>query len=222
MFDVPDFEKAWEFENGFYLTCNITRISKVLAHWELFKMASEVPGAIVECGVFKGASLARFAAFRSLVSNPHSKKIVGFDTFGSYPETEFAPDKRFRDQFLAGAGSQSISVANLMKVLENKGCEDNVDLVEVDIRDTVPRYVEENPHLKISLLNLDTDIYEPAVTILENLYPRMVKGAILILADYGVFPGETKAVDNYFADKGIEVDIRKLPFAMTPCYVVVR
>ena len=71
---------------------------------------------------------------------------------------------------------------------------------------------------EISLLNLDTDVYEPAVTILENLYPRIVKGGILILDDYGIFPGETKAAEEYFKDK--KVEIKKFSFSTPPCYVV--
>jgi len=222
MIQLPDFEKAWEYENGFHLTCDISRISKILAHWELFRMVHDVPGAIVECGVFKGASLARFAAFRQLLGNPFSKKIIGFDTFGKYPDTSFTDDKPFRQRFVQGAGEQSISTEQLMTVLEHKKCEQNVELVAGDICDTVPGYVEQNSQLKISLLNLDTDIYEPAVTILEHLYPRIVKGGILIIDDYGTFPGETKAVDEFLVKEKPGLTIRKLPFCMTPCYIVIE
>ena len=96
--------------------------------------------------------------------------------------------------------------------------DDSVHFIKGDITQTVPRYLKTHPQLKISLLNLDTDIYEPAVTILENLYPRIVKGGVLILDDYGNFPGETKAVDDYFKNKNVE--IRKFPFAMTPSYII--
>ena len=142
MIQLPDFEKAWDYENGFHLTCDISRISKILAQWELFRMVQDVPGDIVECGVFKGASLARFAAFRQLLGNPFSKKIIGFDIFGKYPETSFTDDKPFRQRFVQGAGEQSISVEQLMTVLEHKKCEQNVELVAGNICDTVPRYVE--------------------------------------------------------------------------------
>lgn len=222
MIQLPDFEKSWEYENGFHLTCDISRISKILAQWELFRMAQDVPGDIVECGVFKGASLARFAAFRQLLGNPFSKKIIGFDIFGKYPETNFMEDKPFRQRFVQGAGEQSISVEQLMTVLEHKRCEQNIELVAGDICTTVPRYVEQNSQLKISLLNLDTDIYEPAATILENLFPRIVKNGILIIDDYGTFPGETKAVDEYLAKQKANLVIRKFPFCMTPCYMVIE
>lgn len=218
MIELPKFNKAFEYENGFYLSCNITRISKILAHYELFKLALNVPGTIVECGVFKGASLSRFAMFRDLFGNPYSKKIIGFDIFGEFPETKFDSDKKVQQKFIKEAGLQSISVDQMMQVLKHKECDRFVELVPGDICDTVPKYVKDHPELKISLLNLDTDIYEPAVTTLEHLYPRIEKGGVLILDDYGTFPGETKAIDDYFRNE--DVTIQKFPFCMTPCYIV--
>lgn len=218
MITLPDTGRAWEYENGFYLTCDTTRISKALAHYELFKMTAGLAGAIVECGVFKGVSLARFAMFRELLSNPLGKKIIAFDTFELFPETEHSADQAPRARFVREAGAESISAEQMMHVLAAKGCQRAVECVAGDICKTVPEYVQKNPHLRICLLNLDTDVYEPAVTILKHLYPRIVTGGVLILDDYGVFPGETQAVDEFFAAKGIK--IQKFPFCMTPCYVV--
>ena len=127
-------------------------------------------------------------------------------------------DKQFRKKFINNAGNTSISKDQLFKILKNKGVERNVELVQGDITKTIPKYLKKHPELRISILNLDTDIYEPAVTILENLFPRISKGGILMLDDYGTFPGETIAVEEYFKDKKIHV--KKLPFSMTPAYVV--
>jgi hypothetical protein len=188
--------------------------------YELFKMASGVSGAIVECGVFKGASLTRFTMFRELSENDYSKKIIAFDTFGLFPETNFEADKKRRQRFIDEAGNQSISVDQLIEVLERKRCNRDIELIEGDICHTVPKYLEKNPDLKISLLNLDTDIYEPAVTILEYLWPRIEKKGILILDHYPLFPGEAKAVNNYFSKSNIKIKIRNFPFYPTPCYIV--
>ncbi|MFT4304533.1 MAG: TylF/MycF/NovP-related O-methyltransferase [Candidatus Woesearchaeota archaeon] len=218
MIKLPDLNKKFEYENNFYLSCDNTRLSKLLAHYELFKMTRDLPGAIVECGVFKGVSFARFAGFRDLFGNAYSHKLIGFDIFGDFPQTNYKDDEKYRDKFIESAGIESISKEQLEEVLQNKGTNSNIELIKGDISRTVPQYVLDNPHLKISLLNLDTDIYEPAVTILEHLWPRIVKGGILILDDYGTFPGETKAVDDFFKDKNIR--IQKFPFCMTPCYII--
>lgn len=218
MINLPNVNKSFEYENNFYLSSDVTRIAKVIAHYELYKMAKDAPGDIVECGVFKGTSLIRFTTFRYLLENPFSKKIVGFDSFGDFPKTNFPADKKMRQYHIDTAGPQSISKQQLMEVLKHKGIDKHVELVKGDITRTVPKYVKSHPALKISLLNLDVDIYEPAKVILEYLYPRIVKGGVLLLDDYGVFPGETKAADEYFKDKNIK--IRKLPFCVTPSYVI--
>jgi len=218
MIKLPNFSKSFEYENNFYLSCDVTRISKILAHYELFKIASQTPGAIVECGVFKGTSLLRFAMFRNLFGNTFSKKIIGFDTFGRFPNTKFTEDKKLRNKLIKDAGEQSISKTQLFKVLKHKGIDKSVELVSGDITKTVPEYVRAHPELKISLLNIDADIYEPSVTALKYFYPKVVKGGVVIFDDYGVFPGETKAVDEYLKNENIE--IKKFPFAMTPCYVI--
>jgi hypothetical protein len=220
MRELPNFSQAWDHENAFYLTAPTARFAKLLAHYTLFQRTLGLAGAIVECGVFKGASLARFAAFRELFGGADSKKIIAFDTFGRFPETEHDADRQLRANFVAAAGEESISPEQLLHVLQHKNCDRNVELVAGDIRETVPAYVERHPELRISLLNLDTDVYEPAVTILEHLYPRLVSGGVLMLDDYGVFPGETQAVDEYFAKLPQRPRIEKLPFAATPSFVV--
>ena len=205
-------------ENNFYLTCQPSRIAKATAHLDLFRRAIKTGGDIAECGVFKGASFSRFAIYRSLFAQAVDHKMLGFDTFDTFPETIFPGDLAKREAFIKEAGNKSISTEALIEVLENKGCAENVDLIAGDICVTVPKYVEENPDLELSLINLDTDIYEPAVVILKHLYPRLKKGGILLLDDYNVFPGETQAVDEYF--KGQNVKIECFPFAKTPWFIV--
>lgn len=217
--ELPDFDKAWDYENGFHLTTTVPRIAKMISHYELFKLTMEVPGDIVECGVFKGASFSQLAAFRSLLTTSTAKQLIGFDSFGPFPATEHEDDKPYLERFTAAAGDQSITEDEMRTILEHKKCDDAVILVKGDICKTVPEFCKENPHLRISFLNLDTDVYEPAAVILEHLYPRIVPGGVLVLDDYGVFPGETKAVDDYFADKP-NTEIRKHAFCRTPSYVI--
>jgi hypothetical protein len=215
--NLPKIKDSFYYENNFYLSCNTSRIGKFLAHYELFKMSSNIPGSIIECGIFKGISLIRFASFRNLGISK-SKKIIGFDIFGKFPKTNFDEDKKMREKFIKDSGSIGISKQELMKVLKRKKLDQKIELIKGNVVQTIPNYVKKHPKLKISLLNLDTDVYEPAVTILEYLYPKIVKGGILILDDYGVFPGETKAVNEYF--KGKNIKIKKFPYSNTPTYII--
>ena len=218
MIELPDPKNAYDYENAFYLTCQPGRIGKLLAHYELYKMAISIPGALVECGIFKGPSFSRFAMFRNLFESADSRDLVGFDIFGKFPNTDFTDDYERLRQFIDAAGDESISKHQLMEVLSKKKCDSKVTLVEGDIMMTVPSFIKDHPELKIALLHLDVDIYEPSKCVIEELYPKLSLGGVLILDDYGIFPGATKAVDDYFKDK--QERVQRLPYAFAPCYII--
>jgi len=219
MNELPDFDRAFDHENAFYLTCEPARIGKFIAHYELFKMSLDIPGAIVECGVFVGASLMRFAAMRQMFGGSHSKKLIGFDAFGQFPDVEADGDRKFRDHFIKHTETTSgLSVAQISKALHHKGIVDNFDLIASDVVDTIPKYADEHPEMRISLLNIDTCTYNSCLKTLENLYSRVSAGGIVVLDDYAAVDGETRADEEFFAEKN--VTIRKLPYARSPCYFV--
>lgn len=210
-------DKMFEYENGFYATSTESRFGKLLAHYELYKRIINLPGDVVECGLFKGNSFFRFAHFRDLLESKNSRKLVGFDIFGIFPKTEYENDKKYLDNFISGAGESSISIEEIEKIMKYKNIE-NYEFVKGDINITIPKYCKENTHQKISLLHIDTDVYEPAVTILENMYERVVSGGIIIFDDYGTFPGETKAVDDFFKNK--KENVQKLSLGLTPSFII--
>lgn len=210
-------EKKWEYENGYYLTATEERFGKFLAHYELYKKIINLPGHIVECGVFKGSSFLRFAHFRDILESRKSRKIIGFDIFGAFPKTEFEDDKKYLQNFIDEAGENSIELQELEKALKYKEIL-NYELIKGDINKSVPTYCKDNPALKIALLHIDTDVYEPAVTILNTMYEKVVRGGLIVLDDYGTFPGETKAVDDFVKNKNIS--IRKLPLSHSPSFII--
>ncbi|MFT5126017.1 MAG: hypothetical protein ACI9TH_004219 [Kiritimatiellia bacterium] len=210
-----DTDQEWDYENGFYLTSHVTRLPKMLAHYELYTSIIDLPGHVVECGVFKAASFIRFATFREILESPHSRKLIGFDAFGKFPEQGNAHDQAFVERF-EGAAGEGISTDELEKVMEHKGF-GNYELVQGNILQTVPDYVTAHPELKIALLHIDTDVYEPASVILNNLYDRVVSGGLIVFDDYATVPGETQAVDEFFADK--DVVIEKLPISHIPTFI---
>ena len=59
-----DERKCFDYENGFYLTSDVYRMGNQMAHYELYKKILNLPGDVIELGVFKGGSLIQFATFR--------------------------------------------------------------------------------------------------------------------------------------------------------------
>ena len=71
-----------------------------------------------------------------------------------------------------------------------------VQLVKGDATLTIPKFVQETPHLLVSLLFLDFDLYEPTKAALQHFVPRMPKGAVIAFdeLDNPLWPGETLAM----------------------------
>lgn len=213
-----DISRKFEYENGFYATADPSRFSKFITHLEFFKQTSTVRGEIVEFGIFKGNSFFRWIKFRDLLEQTSSRKVIGFDIFGDFPEANFEGDKAKRDAFIAETnGGKSISLEEIQELLNVQGLNKNVDIIKGDILVTLDKYLDDNPHLKISLLHIDVDLYEPTKHILEKLYEKVTIGGIIIFDDYGAFAGANKAVDDFFAGKA---EVKKLPFSNAISYIV--
>ena len=165
--------------------------------------------------VFKGASFIRFCTFREVLESPYSRKIIGFDAFGKFPQQENVEDQSFVEKFEGTAG-QGISIHELEEVLAHKKFQ-NYELIQGDITQTIPDYVANHPELKISLLHIDVDVYQPSVTILNHLFDRVVSGGLLVFDDFATVSGETKAIDEFFVGK--DSIIEKLSLSHIPSYV---
>lgn len=212
-----DPSKKWDYENGFYLTCETNRIGKFLNHLDIYRRILDLPGDILEFGVYKGSSLIRLMSFRNLLENDFSRRVYGFDIFGKFPDSlSLESDREFVKEF-EKQGGHGISSKQLQFFLNEKGFQ-NYELIKGNILETIPVFVKENPAQKIALLHIDIDVYEPTQLILETFWDKIVPGGILILDDYGRVEGETRAVDEFF--EGKDIKIHKPPYNYIPAFII--
>ncbi len=208
----------YEIENRFYLDLETKRMAKMLAHYELYKMIMDKPGDVIEMGVFKGASFMRWAKFRNIFENNFSRKIIGFDIFGEFPEADEI-DKITREKFITTAGNLGISVEELKEKLGELNLNENISLIKGDITKTIEPYLNENPQTRIALLHVDVDLLEPTKQSIDKFYKYMTRGGIMVFDDYGYFPGANEVIDEFVKQNNLE--IKKFPFVHTPSYVVI-
>jgi len=97
-----------------------------------------------------------------------------------------------------------------------------VQLVKGNITNTVPKYLKENPHTIISLLYIDTDIFEPAKVAIENFLPHMPKGSIIAFDELNdkEWMGETIAVAKTIGINNLK--IKRFPFDTRGSYTVLE
>lgn len=203
-------------------------LRKFFCRYELFRKILHVHGSIVECGVLYGGGLMAWAQL-SEIFEPlnHLRNIIGFDTFAGF--VSFSEMDKTGTAFQGKNGGlaidtyddllNSIALYNKNRFLNHI---EKVKLVKGDVAESLPTYLKTNPHLVVSLLYLDFDIYEPTVVALKHLIPRIPKGGIIAFDElnHEVWPGETIAV---MQEMGLnKLRIERFPFGSTMSYAVIE
>jgi hypothetical protein len=195
-------------------------IARFLVKHELFKFSMSANGSIVECGVFAGGGLASWLHFSSIYEPyNHTRRIIGFDTFLGFPEVH-EKDKTTgaSEHTRIGAFKSSDNILDELSELtaihdKNRplGHIPKIELVAGDATKTIPSFIKETPHLLVSLLYLDFDIYEPTKVALREIILRVVKGGVVAFDELNCaeFAGETRALLEEMDLR--EVELRRFP-----------
>lgn len=177
------------------------QLKRFLAMYEIFKRALPVKGSVVECGVFRGFGLMTWAKLSTILEPENlTRRIYGFDTFEGFPATSEKDSSAFAQAKVGDLSAGSYEELQQLIALYDRdrflGHLHKVELIKGDITQTCQAFVESHPHLVVSLLFIDCDLFEPTKAALEAFVPRMPKGAILAFdeLDNPIWPGETLAV----------------------------
>jgi O-methyltransferase len=179
---------------------------------------ADVPGDIVECGVWRGGS-AMMSALTLLSLGDRDRKLWLYDTFEGMPEPG-APDVGLRgeDAHAEWKRNQRGDInewcfAPLDEVRANMVATglppERLELVQGKVEDTIPGHTPGN----ISLLRLDTDWYESTYHELVHLFPLLSPGGVVILDDYGQWAGVRDAVDRYLDEQGTHLLLSRVDYA---------
>jgi len=84
--EFVDITNKWDLYNGFFLNDDIERLRKFMVREHFFRMSLNLPGDIVELGVFKGTGIAQLLKMREIFIPASNKKIIGFDLFSTSKE----------------------------------------------------------------------------------------------------------------------------------------
>jgi hypothetical protein len=211
---------------GLYMRSSV--IAKFLYANELYQQIVEIPGVVMEFGVWWGQNLALFESFRA-VYEPYNytRKIVGFDTFTGYS----SPLSKDGNHSLVKEGAYSTGTEylnHLKQVLDYHQKENTMshvkkyELVAGDASEKIESYLKTHPETVISLAYFDMQLYEPTKKCLEAIRPHLVKGSVIAMDELNSdeFPGETVAFREVFGlDK---YRIRRSRFLPDRCYFTVE
>ena len=217
-------QKIYDNFNGFILSTDTKVFGKLLARTLLMEQVKDLPGDIVECGVFKGTGLATFLKLKKYMCPNTLKKVIGFDFFDS--------DKLL--ETLTGIDKEAMSTLFKERKFEHKDnyvnyfaenikkmgfLDHEFDLVAGDVCLTSKEFVSSRPGFRISLLYLDLDLDKPTYEVLQNMWDRVVSGGIVVFDEYAFHKwSEADGVDRFFKDKNIQV--KSLNYICPSAYVV--
>ncbi len=184
-----------------------------------YVLAAGVPGALAECGVWRGGS--SLAMVRTLLERGvRDRDVFLYDTFEGMTEptpedtSAYSPDAlevwresegRPWEQLFGGAAGE----AQVRSLLEASGYPpERLHLVAGKVEETLPASAPE----ELAVLRLDTDWYESTLHELRTLYPRLRSGGVLIVDDYGHWDGARAAVDEYFGAEAEPVLLHRVDY----------
>jgi hypothetical protein len=208
------------------VTYTMTGVPRMLALIDAVRycVRREVPGAFAECGVWLGGSvLTMILTLQEL--GVKDRSIYLYDTF----EGMTAPSERDVSRFHPPAkqiwadaersGQRAFTeffdparfnVEAVRRTLISTGYpEQRLQLVKGPVEKTLPGRAPD----ELALLRLDTDWYESTRHELHHLYPRLARGGVLIVDDYGHWEGCREAVDEYFAQHAEPVLLSRIDYA---------
>lgn len=205
---------------------SMTGVNRLVAAIDAVRycVARDVPGAFIECGVWRGGSvIAMVLALMDM--GVADRDVYLYDTF----EGMTAPTERdvshldppaldtWRASTAEGGrpwpwlfGEDVFDEADVReRVLSTGYPPQRLHFVRGRVEDTVPASAPG----AIALLRLDTDWYESTHHELVHLYPRLSDGGVLIVDDYGHWQGSRQACDEYFAGHAPSLLLGRIDYA---------
>jgi O-methyltransferase len=194
----------------------MTSVERIYALIQAVRYVSTngIAGDIVECGVWKGGSMAAVAKTLLLLQDT-SRDLYLFDTFEGMPEST-AKDvdyagKRAAEVLLEDAGSKCADapLEAVKGVLYGTGYpRERIHFIRGRVEETIPTSAPQ----AISLLRLDTDWYLSTRHELVHLFPRLAQAGVIIIDDYGHWRGAREACDDYFAQNQIPILLNRIDY----------
>jgi hypothetical protein len=192
----------------------LEQLRKVLFYYDELRRLIDVPGDLVEFGVWRAATLCFLSDASILLDGPNSSRsVIGFDTFAGFPhDTVFSRD---RDRECRDIFRDTSREVVLRKVAARPAR--RLQIVEGNIVETLPRHLAGWAN-RIAIAICDADTADVTRVILENIWDRMAPGGCIYFDEYSRDGwSETDGVDAFFEARGFDRGrikrVRGLPVA---------
>jgi hypothetical protein len=182
-------DEIYKSFNDFIFSKDIKILGKLLHRYDFFNKTKDLPGDIVEVGVFKGSGVATFPKFLDIYCPNSNKKIIGFDIFDPNTSEDILNKDNLNDKeqmniVYSRVNNSDRTLEVVDKKLNNISSDKKYMLIEGDVEITMPKFLVDNPGFRISLLYIDVDIERPTYCALKYLWDRVLPGGMIIFDEY--------------------------------------
>lgn len=199
--------------NSFIFSGDTKVFGKLIARANLFNKVIDVPGDIVECGVFKGSGIFTWLKLKEVLAPNSFKKVMGFDFFdtdGLMAELSGIDKERMNHLFESRNVHMDSAYKDILEnmILDAGFGQGDFELIQGDVCKTTYDVVSRRPGFKISLLYLDLDLEKPTYESLSALWPRLSRGGIVVFDEYGYHQwSEALGVDKFIEENNLQVKV---------------
>lgn len=210
--DYSDFESDIVNKISNFTMTSSERIISLIRATE-YVIENNIDGSIVECGVWKGGSI--MAILHTLNRAAKTKDVFLYDTFEGMSEPSGFDLSHKGDSALESYKNKNENwcYSSLEEVRQNISSinypTDSIHFIKGNVLNTIPNSITPE---KIALLRLDTDWYDSTKHEMEHLFPRLTKGGIIIIDDYGHWSGCKKAIDEYLIKNDIKLFLSRVDY----------
>ena len=201
--------------NNFIFSDDIKLTGKMLHRFEFFLKTKDLPGDIVEIGVFKGSGVSSFLKFIKIYCQNSNKKVIGFDIF----DTEVADsalnrdskvDKESMEIVYSRVDNSELLLSSVKNRLLSSGAdEDKFMLIQGDVQTSIPEFLENNPGFRCSLLYIDVDLDRPTYYSLTYLWDRILPGGYILFDEYEYHKfSESVGVERFLRENNIDYSLK--------------
>jgi hypothetical protein len=211
----------WSVIDQFGTYVGIQTLATRLAVYEILKQTLDVPGHVLEFGVWNGSNLLFMAKILALLRPNSPKKLIGFDNFEGLKNFQ----KEDGEDAKSFEGGYRGSEETIRAAISLFGMENWVHLIKGDACKTIPEYERCMPNNLVSFAYIDFDLYAPSKAALEYLANHLSHGGIIAF-DQGLshlWPGEGQAMIEFLSNRsGNRFKMISPSFARQPNLYIVK
>jgi hypothetical protein len=183
----------------------------------LVKKVIDLPGHFCELGCWNGTNLVYLAKIMSTLKPQSCTEVIGFDSFQglkTFDSKKDGPTKGVEGKYKG-------NIELLQDVLLLYDLDEFIQLVKGNIEETLPSFLQDRKDMRFSFVYMDADLYSPTKVGIELLYPRLLRGGIMVFDQYNTedWSGETSAVHDVL---GSDVLIHTVDFTRQPTAYIMK